>query len=215
MVIQGKITGYDGYTLLIQAPFNATNILLNRRIVNCEVRLNDGRMLSSDQRKKIYATFADISVYTGYAAEEVKEIMKYFFIAKTGAEYFSLSNVDMTTAKEFLQFLVEWCVENDIPTKDNLLDRTPDIARYIYVCALNKRCCVTGKKAELHHEHAVGMGRNRKEIIHEGMSILPLCREMHTECHKIGQNTFNEKYHVFGIIADRAICEVYKLKKEI
>lgn len=211
VMLKGIVRDYNGEYLTILAPYNNTQELCRKNIKECEIRLNDGRRISHDQRKKIYATFNDIALYTGYVGDEIKAIMKYEFISRTGYEYFSLSDVDVTTAKEFLQFLVEWCVEHGVPTADNLLDRAPDIARYIYVCLLNKKCCITGDKAELHHEHAVGMGRNRKEIIHKGMMVMPLSRKMHTECHAIGQTTFNDKYHVFGVVCDEAICEVYKL----
>lgn len=214
MIIQGKIVNYDGEKLYILAPFNDTDKYIRQKIIDCEIKIFDGRSISADQRKKIYATFADISEYTGHTPEQVKAIMKYLYIRHTGAEYFSLSDADMTTAKDFLQFLIEFCIEQDIPTSDNLIDRAPDIQKYIYACAINKKCCITGKKAELHHEHAIGRGRNRKEIIHEGMSVLPLCREMHIECHTIGQQTFNSKYHVFGVKADKEICRVYKLKEK-
>ena len=212
MEIKGFVQDYNVEYLTIFAPFCNSQELCRKSIKECEIRLNDGRRISLDQRKKIYATFNDIALYTGYVGDEVKAIMKYEFISRTGCNYFSLSDVDMTTAKEFLQFLIEWCIENDVPTKDSLAERSPDIARYIYVCLINKKCCVTGEKAELHHEDAVGIGRNRKEIIHEGMKVLPLSRKMHTECHTIGQKAFNDKYHVFGVKADKEICRIYGLK---
>ena len=50
-------------------------------------------------------------------------------------------------------------------------------------------------------------------IIHEGMKVLPLCREHHTEAHQIGQLTFNDKYHISGgIILDRKMCKLYGVK---
>lgn len=178
----------------------------------CNVELVDSRTISADQRKKIYATFNDISAYTGHVPDEVKAIMKYEYIAKTGCDYFSLKDVDMTTANEFLEFLIEFCIEWDIPTQDSLLDRSPDISRYIYTCLINKKCAICGAKSELHHIDAVGMGRNRKEIIHIGMESLPLCRKHHTEIHTIGKHTFCEKYHIYGIKVDSDIAEIYKLK---
>lgn len=59
----------------------------------------------------------------------------------------------------------------------------------------------------------VGMGRDRTEIIHEGMRVLPLCREHHTEMHSVGKGEFLSKYHLCdGIPADKTICKLYKLK---
>lgn len=213
MELAGKIVSYDGELVTVVAPFSDTERMIKRDIRTARVILEDGRCISAEQRKKLYAIFNDIADYTGYVAEEVKEIMKCDFIAATGCEEFSLSDVDMTTARLFLQHVIEFCVVWGIPTKDSLLDRAPDVARYIYLCAVNKRCCVSRKKAELHHVDAVGMGRNRKEIIHLGMEVIPLSPALHREIHTIGKTAFFEKYHVFGVRADEEICKVYKLKK--
>lgn len=212
-MIKGYISSYDGETLTIVAPFADGYLLDRREITECEIRLDDGRTISADQRKKIYATMRDISIWSGHTPDEVKALLKYDFIAKTGCDYFSLSDVDMTTANEFLNHIIEFCIEWGIPCEDNLLDRSPDIARYIYACAVNKKCVCCGNPAEAHHLDAVGTGRNRKEIIHLGMLMLPLCRTHHTEAHTIGKQSFCDKYHVFGLKADAEICEAYKLRQ--
>ena len=67
--------------------------------------------------------------------------------------------------------------------------------------------------ADLHHEDAVGAGRDRTEIIHEGMEVLPLCRCHHTESHTVGDLSFKKKYHIErGIILDKKLCKIYGLK---
>ena len=212
-MIQGNIVAYDGSVLTICVPFCDTGQMIKKGIRTARVILEDGRRISADQRKKLYATFNDISVYTGHVPEEVKAFMKSDFIAATGSKSFSLSDVDMTTAALFLQHVIEFCLIWGIPTQDSLLERSPDVARYIYKCALLKKCCITGQKAELHHLDAVGMGRNRKEIIHLGMEVIPLAPALHREVHRIGKKSFCGKYHVFGVKADEEICRVYQLKR--
>jgi len=212
--IKGYISGYDGKALTVVAPIEDDYLITKRDITECEIRLDDGRTISADQRKKIYATMRDISDYTGHLPDEIKALMKYDFIAKTGCNYFSLSDADMTTANDFLNFLIEFCIEQDIPTLDSLLDRSPDIARYLYSCLANKKCALCGKKADLHHVDAVGSGRNRKEIVHKGMHVLPLCRTHHTEFHTIGKDTFCEEYHIFGIKLDDYLCQIWHVKGE-
>ena len=214
MNIKGYISGYDGKALTVVAPIEDDYLITKRDITECEIRLDDGRTISADQRKKIYATMRDISDYTGHLPDEIKALMKYDFIAKTGCNYFSLSDADMTTANDFLNFLIEFCIEQDIPTLDSLLDRSPDIARYLYSCLANKKCALCGKKADLHHVDAVGSGRNRKEIVHKGMHVLPLCRTHHTEFHTIGKDTFCEEYHIFGIKLDDYLCQIWHVKGE-
>lgn len=64
----------------------------NKNIHDVSLRLTDTRTISPEQRKKIYATLKDISLYTGYYPEETKEVMKYYYIQQTGNDYFSLSD---------------------------------------------------------------------------------------------------------------------------
>lgn len=210
----GYIHKYGGEYLYIVAKYPFSGELARKEITQCEIRLDDGRHISADQRKKIYATMRDISLYTGHTPDEVKALMKYDFISKSGHDYFSLSDTDMTTANQFLNFLIDFCVEFDAPCADSLLERSPDIARYLYKCLIEKKCCITGKKAELHHVDAVGRGRNRKDIIHKGMRVLPLCREMHTLAHNMGRDSFCEKYHIFGIKLDTYLCGIWKVRAE-
>lgn len=214
MILQGKVEGYDGDTLIIKAACPDLNKIIKQKVTTCEIRLDDGRTISEDQRNKIYATLKDISAWSGHTLEEIKALCKYDFIEKTGCDYFSFSNVDMTTARNFLTYLVEFCIENNVPCKVSLLERTPDIEQYVYVCLKNKKCCVTGDKAELHHVDAVGMGRDREEIIHQGMRVLPLTRKLHTEAHAIGQQSFLEKYHLVPIRLDEELCQVWHVKGE-
>lgn len=212
MILQGYLSGYENGALTVVAPLEDDFQIIKQNITECEIRLDDGRTISADQRKKIYATMRDIAAYTGYLPEQVKAIAKYDFIAKNGCNYFSLSDTDMSTAREFLEYLIEFCIENDIPTLDRLLDRSPDVARYLYCCLANKKCAICGKKADLHHVDHVGAGRNRKEILHLGMRAESLCRKHHSECHNIGQQTFNDKYHIFGIKLDDYLCRIWRLK---
>lgn len=205
MVLAGNLTEYDGQKLTIVAPFTEDWLLAKQGITECTVILNDGRTLSHDQRKKIYATLTEISDYTGYTLDESKHTFKGLFIAKTGCEWFSLSDVDMTTARTFLTFLIDFCVEWGVPTADSLLYRSPDIARYIYMCVKLRKCAICGRKAEIHEWDVCGMGRNRKEISHLNQRVQPLCGGItghHEECHRIGQKDFDEKYHITWVRLD-------------
>ena len=81
-----------------------------------DLLINDCRMISRKQQKKIYALCRDISNYTGHEVEDLKEnILKVGFMIKENREYFSLSNVDMTTARYFIEYILEFCFEFDIP----------------------------------------------------------------------------------------------------
>ena len=193
-------------------PFRKTELLNLQRMKTATV-LTDGREITPEQRKHIYATLKDIGLWSGFVGEEIKAVMKYEFIARTGAEYFSLSNCDMTTAREFLTFLLDFCVENGVSSDGSLIERAPDIGRYVYACIANRKCCITGGPADLHHVDAVGMGRDREEIIQRGMRVLPLCREKHQEAHTLSRESFLKKYHLEPVTLDEYLCMVLGIRR--
>lgn len=209
--VQGRIVKVEGDKVYITARYDRSE-LINARRMGCTVRLDDGRTISALQRRHIYGTLRDISLHTGFMPEECKAVMKYDFIAASGCNYFSLSDCDMTTARLFLQHLIDFCLEWGISTSDTLLERDPDTARFIYACLTHKKCCITQQKAQLHHVDAVGMGNDRNDIIHLGMRVLPLHWKLHREAHQLGRDSFDEKYHVFGVRLDRYLCGIWKVK---
>lgn len=169
------------------------------KIMHGEIRVDDGRRISSDQRKKIYALIKDIANYTGHHPEYLKEHMKYEFMAKEDREYFSLSNVDMTTARYFIDSVLEFCFEWDIPLSYKTNELAKEVGNYLYLCLKFRKCAVCGKKhAHIHHVDAVGSGRNRNEVEHTKLRLIALCAEHHQETHTIGWQTFNSKYKVDG-----------------
>lgn len=216
--LQGYIQDYDGEVLTLVAPFPSGEFTLSKQgITDAEIILRDGRQISNIQRRHIYACLRDISDWCGHLPEETKQILKYEFIARYGGEEFSLSDCDMTTAREFLTFLIEFCVENGVPCKESLLERCEDISKYIYFCLLHKQCCICGKKEKglvhlHHHETKVGMGRDRTEIVHKGMFVLPLCGEHHDQAHGMSVEDFNAKWKLYGIELTTELCEVYGLE---
>lgn len=207
----GDIARYDGEKLYIVADFPDSWVIQHRQVKEVEFTLIDGRTISGKQRKKVYALFRDISIYTGHTPEEVKEIMKCDYIAKTGIAEFSLSNCDMTTARLFIDHLVEFCLIHDIPCQDTLLNLAEDIGRYLYLCLVHRKCCICGKRAHVHHADRLGMGADRKEMCHEGYEAMALCWKHHKEAHTMGKREFNNLYHTFGIKLDDTLCKILKL----
>ena len=193
-----------GTELLVTIPKKSIGEQLQRfsqnGIVKAEIHLDDGRTISAEQRKKAYATIRDIALHTGHIPEELKEILKYYYMAETGEQYFSLSNCSMTTAKEYINYLIEFCLRWNIPLKESGLERTDDINTYLYMCLRHKKCCICGLDGEIHHWEAIGMGHDRKNYDDSNNEKIALCRKHHTEVHAIGRDAFAKKYKVYGII---------------
>lgn len=193
--------------ILLQ-PFEDINReLQQKQITTVELRLDDGRTISAEQRRKTWALINDIDDWMGnYLPEVTRSLMETLFIAEMGYEWFSLSNVDMTTAKEFITFLINFCFENGVPTRDTLLNQTDDIGKYLYMCLEHRRCAICNEKAEVHHVDRVGSGRNRKVINHIGMLAIALCHKHHVMAHTDEKALF-EQYFIYGIKLDKYLCD--------
>lgn len=218
-IVKGKIVGYDDrrQEVLIRAPYDDWHTLTKREYKSCLVQLVDNRPLSDKQRKMCYALMREISEYTGQGADQTKEWMKIKFMTEdmeqTADKLFSLSNAPMSLVCAFQRFLIRFILEWDIPCRFSLLEYADDVSDYIYSCLVTKKCCICGKPTDLHHIDRVGMGRDRHDIIHEGLEVLPLCREHHTEAHTMPDTAFFERYHIpGGVVMDKTLCRLYGLK---
>ena len=218
--VRGKIVNYDERrgVVLIEASYQDFATMCRREYREVEITMLDSRPLSEKQRKSCYAMLREIAEWSGYGADEVKDIMKFNFIGSLveDMQQFSLRDAPMSLVAAFQTFLARFIVAHDVPTRRSMLEYVDDIDDYVLACLTQKKCVICGKKADLHHVDSVGMGRNRDEIIHEGMTVLPLCREHHTEAHTIGPTEFMARYHLQPIKIDERIAKKYKLNtKEV
>lgn len=217
-IIRGRIVDVSlNGELTIKAQYDDWYTLTKRGYSDCLVQMIDSRPLSDKQRRACYALLGEIADFTGNGKDSTKEYMKLKFLAEdfgeTADKIFSLSNAPMSLVCAFQRFLVRFILDWDIPTKFPMLDLVDDVGDYLYACLINRKCAVCGKRADLHHVDHVGMGRDREEIVHEGMEALPLCREHHAEAHTLGAQSFAEKYHIeHGIKLDKTLCRIYRLK---
>ncbi len=216
--INGVITRYDEKgNIVVEAVYNNIDRFIKRQYKEAVIVLKDGRMITSEQRRKAYALLGEIADYMGEMPEYVKKLFKLKFIhdqmTELANDIFSLSSCDITTASEFISYLVEFIIYHDIPTKVPLVELCEDVTKYVYACALNKKCAVCGRKAELHHVDTVGAnGGNRDKINHLGLRALPLCRKHHGEAHDLGAEEFMKRHYLKAIRLNEKLCKKWRLK---
>lgn len=217
--VKGRIVDFDEKSseIIIRAKYGDLATLIRREYREVDITLLDSRPLSSKQRRACYEMIRNISDFSGESLQETKEFLKIQFwtseLWRTADTLFSLSDAPMSIVAAFQKWIARFIVENDIPTKMPMLSYVDDVSDYIYACLASKKCCICGRPSDLHHVERVGMGRNRDEIIHEGMEVLPLCREHHTEAHTMPDHEFFYKYHIDnGVRLDKALCKYYGLR---
>lgn len=207
----------NGKTELLISLANEENaeFIHKKEIEKAGLWLDDGRMISAEQRRKIYASIKDISAYTGYTPNETKEVLKCIYVERTGNRYFSLADCSMDTARLFINIIIDVCLENGIILSDAMYDRAEDINYMLLSCIRNRKCSICGKAGEIHHWDAIGMGNDRRHYDDSGNRKICLCRQHHTQAHAYGRERFMQMYHVCGIYYDEDSKGVFinKLKE--
>lgn len=227
-MIQEHVVGFivdllkDG-TAVIKAKIPNIEQALRRGFLKVEIILWDGRRISPEQRRKCYALLGEIAEYTdgirtAETVDEQKRLLKMEFMLRrmeaTERRMFSLSDCDMSTAREFITYLIDFIIANDIPTRARLIDNCDDIAAYMYACTMHRKCAVCGKPADIHHCEGsrIGAGADRTKVHQLGREVLPLCRVHHTECHS-DEAGFIKKYHLQKVKLDEQLCKRLKLRR--
>ena len=205
--------------MIIRAAVPCLDRAILRKYDKVLVEFADGRRISPEQRKKAYALMGEIADWIGDVPEYVKKLMKIEFMANRmqtiGEKIFSLSDTDVTTAKEYISFLIDFMIEHEVPSKTPLYELCEDIRKYVYACLMHKTCAVCGKRgADVHHLSGSRVGHGGlhwREKDQTGALVLPLCREHHMAAHG-GEADFLARYHLEGIEMDAQIKKVYKAK---
>lgn len=186
--------------LVITVP-NKLAMIERKGIQHIGISVEDERRITPEQRRKAYATIKDIADWQGDMPEATKEYMKAMMMIRTGCEHFSLSNCSVDTAREYINTLIDFCLENGVALTDSAISRTDDISRYLYSCIMNKRCAICGRDGEIHHCEGsrIGMGNDRRRVSNDGRELICLCRIHHNELHNMAESEFFKKYHVYGL----------------
>jgi len=197
-------------------------ILAQRQVKTVEVIIRDGRSMSPKQRKKICAICDDIARYQSDVPMYVRPLLTSMFCDDSDIDLFTLSRrtkkielpdgskvtvdpCDMTTAREFIDWLINFCFYWRVPTSDSLLNLCDDVGRYLYLCLEHRKCAICNKPAQVHHVDRIGIGRDREEIVHVGLLAIALCADHHDEAHHREKDLFAEN-HIYGIEMDEYLC---------
>ena len=214
---EGQIIDFDESTGVVKVGFKVDySTFLRQKPKSVRLALVDGRGITEKQRRMIYALLKYIADWEGESPDIVKKQFKLKFRVdemRGMFEDFSFSNMPESLASDFLKYVIEFILEHRIPMDRPLVEYVEDIKHYVYYCLIHKVCAVCGRKGDLHHIDAVGMGNNRNKIEHRGRRCLSLCPTCHELMHKLGTKEFLELYHLTDEVEiDDEIKKTYKLR---
>jgi len=229
MEFQGKLKSYGSNHMTIDIPEGFDIQEIRRKTLDgmLAVDFYEKAKITAEQRKLIFALVGDICQHTGYPDDEMHIKMKYYFMAETGCEVFSLARNKVTKefAATYIEFIIEWCLKENIPFMYREYHLSADINRTLFIYLKYRACFVCGKKnSQIAHVETVGSGRNRNKIDHRNHHFMCLCGEKHhPEQHNIGIDTFMKKHHLAPIKLDEQTIislglmskkQLYELNKE-
>lgn len=217
LTINGTIEAIQGDVITVKvAPGEQVNVLRIRQLANGKqpsvaVDIEDGRMISPDQRKKIWALIGDYADATGYSPLEMEQWVKACYMAESGRDYFSMSSCSMSQAAEFLTYVIDFGFEHELPWKTKHMDAIPSGYPLMMQCLKHRMCVICGKHAEIDHEPPIGRGRNRNDIDNRRFKFFPLCHSHHMMRHSLGIDAFCTLFHIKPVKLDEEALISLKL----
>lgn len=216
MEFQGKLKSYGPNHMTIDIPEGFDIAEIRRKTLDgmLAVDFYEKAKITAEQRKLIFALLGDIADHTGYTDEEMHVKMKYYYMAAIGCEAFSLARnkVSKEFASQYIEFIIEWCLWNDVPFEYREYHLSADINRTLFIYMKYRSCFVCGQKnSQVAHVEAIGSGRNRNKIDHRKHHFMCLCDKHHREQHTIGIDTFMKKHLMAPVKLDEATILSLKL----
>ena len=147
-ILKSKVVG--GKTILqisTSAPPEDIEKYRNKGRILGQIQLDDGKHITGEQRKKIFACIRDVSLFTGFELDYIRDILEATFCVENNIEAFSLSDCSLETARSLINYLIEFCIEWDIPLGENAINRTDDINSYLFMTIKRSICCLCGSQS--------------------------------------------------------------------
>lgn len=162
------------------------------------VEFNDGRTRTMDQLRKAWALIRDVANWSGYTPFEAEQEMKVEYMTQTGKPMFSQHDCSIDVEREFIQVIVDFCFDWDVPFKTKTWDMISNNYHAVYEATIHRRCVICGAEhADIDHFYPIGMGRNRKTLKNKDQFYYwALCRKDHQTKHQMGELAFANAHHM-------------------
>ena len=197
-------------TVAVEKVYPGLKEQLEEHLKKLKIRVIPIKKLSKAQNGLIHVLLKQFADELGWTMQDMKEYQKEQFALSRDLEKFSTASCDMEMANDFIAFIIEQALENEINLyilnkQDNRyksilnIDKTTE--RYVIACLRAKTCAICGRKgADLHHWKTIASAAGAYEN-DDGLKtpFMSLCRMHHNEFHEIGQKEFEEKYHIEGV----------------
>lgn len=162
--------------------------------------------ITEAHRKKAFALMNEIADHCGYESKGqfYANVIKPAYNKAHDTE-FSLKAGECTVDEydRFLEFVLDIAIDVGVQFSQSPQHCFNNDDRYFALMIKNRTCCISGTpNADIHHCDCIGMGNNRDDADNSKIPRMALSREKHQECGQIGQEAFDKKYHVHGVLCN-------------
>ena len=187
------------------------------------------KKMSAAQNALIHVFLDQYAFELGSTLVETKRDLKLLFAETYGIKNFSTSKCDMQTANEFIAFMIEHAIDNDVnlyisnkkeKTTRHILEIDFITQRYVIACLKKKMCALSGEVhdpenghiVELHHWDSVASIGGYDQCNGLKTRFITLCKKRHDEFHTKGIESFKELHHIEGIwLNEKLVYELLKI----
>lgn len=202
-------------TVAVEKVYPGLKEQLEEHLKKLKIRVIPIKKLTKAQNGLIHVLLKQFADELGWTMQDMKEYQKEQFALSRDLEKFSTASCEMEMANDFIAFIIEQALENEINLyvlnkHDNRyksilsIDKTTE--RYVIACLRKRVCCICGKEHNEYNEiqldhydtvaNTVGTYEN-DDGLHG--RFLPLCSYHHFEKHSKSLKEFEEKYHIEGV----------------
>ena len=206
-------------TLPVEKVYPGLKQKLEENLNNFSIKVVPVKKISQAQNGLIHVLLKQFGDELGWTMQDMKEYQKEQFAISRDLSEFSTAKCDMEIANDFIAFIIEQAMENEInlyilnkrdKKYKHILEIDKMTERYIIACLKSKTCAICGRsEADLHHYNSVASIGGYEYDDGLKTPFLPLCRVHHSEFHMIGKTDFENKYHIQGIWLNEQL--VYEL----
>ena len=199
---------------------------LEEYLNNCPIEVIPIRKLSSEQNGLIHVLLKQYADELGWTLIDMKEYIKEQFALTNDLDYFSTANCDIEMANNFIAYIIEHALENQInlyilnkndKRYKHILDIDIIEQRRIIACLKAKVCAVCGMTHDpdnnkfIELDHWDNVNQLGGYAFDDGLQtrFISLCHKHHLEKHNIGREDFSNKYHIEGVYLNEQL--VYEL----
>ncbi|MDK9870645.1 MAG: putative HNHc nuclease [Staphylococcus equorum] len=181
----------------VELETSHTELIDNGYVVNADVTVPDNKLLTNDQRKKIFALCRDIELYWGEPVEALRQRFQTELEIMNGYDRISLRDCTKRVASELIELIVAFMFHHQVPMRVETSELLQGEKAMLYWATVNRNCVICGSPgSDLAHYETVGRGMNRKTMNHYDKHVLALCRKHHNQQHDIGVKSFDDLYHL-------------------